>query len=161
MISFDVDNNKFNFRTSGIFLDESGKRFLTNTREKTISFCVLPGGRVEMGEDTEQTLKREIQEELGTDIEIVCLKAVAENFFVFDNKNYHELQYVYFAKLKNKEIEKYTAKFFGTETEDFFEWKSIEDIDNINYKPACLKEIIKEVSAGNLTLKHIIHKGNG
>ena len=160
MISFDVDDNKFNFRVSGIFLDESGRRFLTNTR-KHIDFYVLPGGRIEMGEESSESLKRELVEELGIDIDIVGIKATTENFFEFDNKNYHELQYVYVAKLKDRTIEKNIGRFMGTEEKDIFEWQYIDKIDSLNYKPAYLKEIIKEVASGNLDIRHIIHRGNG
>ena len=131
MISFDVDNNKFNFRVSGIFLDSNGKRFLTNTR-KNINFCVLPGGRVEMGEDSKTSLTRELQEELNTKIEIYGLKAITENFFEFNNQNYHELQYVYFGKILDNSIEEHSGLFIGTEEKDLFEWKNISEIENIN-----------------------------
>ena len=104
MISFEVGKDKFNFRVSAIIIDKSGTRFLTNTREN-IDFCVLPGGRVEMGEETPVSLKREMIEELGVEIDIVGLKAITENFFEFDNKNYHELQYLYIAKLLDDSIE--------------------------------------------------------
>jgi len=160
MISFDVGDNKFNFRVSGIFIDSKGERFLTNTREG-LGFCVLPGGRVEMGEGTSESLVRELQEELGMDIEIIGIKAFVENFFEFDNKNYHELQYVYVAKFKDKSIEDRKGEFVGAEEKDIFEWKNIMDLPQINYKPAILKDVIKEVSLGNMDIRHIIHKGNG
>ena len=119
MISFEVGKDKFNFRVSAIILDEKKERFLTNTREH-IDFCVLPGGRVEMGEETPVSLKREFIEELGVEIEIVGLKAITENFFEFDNKNYHELQYLYVVKLLDKSIENNEGRFIGVEKKDIF-----------------------------------------
>ena len=160
MISFEVGNDKFNFRVSAIIIDEKGKRFLTNTREH-IDFCVLPGGRVEMGEETPVSLKRELIEELNAEIDIIGLKAITENFFEFDNKNYHELQYLYVAKLLDESIENRQGKFIGVEQKDIFEWKSLADIDNVNYTPKYLKEIIKEVANGNYEIRHLIHRGNG
>lgn len=160
MISFEVGKDKFNFRVSAIIIDKLGTRFLTNTREN-IDFCVLPGGRVEMGEETPVSLKREMIEELGVEIDIVGLKAITENFFEFDNKNYHELQYLYIAKLLDDSIENNDGKFIGVEKKDIFEWKSIDNIDNVNYTPNYLKEIIKEVANGNTDIRHLIHRGNG
>ena len=159
MISFDVGKGKFNFRVGAIVLDSDNKRFLMNTSD-SIDFYVLPGGRVEMGEDTVTSLKREFQEELGVDIDVVCLKSIAENFFEFNGINYHELQYLYVAKLKDKAIEVNTDKFYGVEHKDIFEWKSVADIDKINYKPNCFKESIKEVANGDNGIKHYICKGN-
>ena len=160
MISFEVGKDKFNFRVSAIIIDSKGERFLTNTREH-IDFCVLPGGRVEMGEETPVSLKRELIEELNAEIDIVGLKAITENFFEFDNKNYHELQYLYVAKLLDKSIEGNEGRFIGVEQKDIFEWKSLADIDNVNYTPTYLKEIIKEVANGNYDIRHLIHRGNG
>ena len=160
MISFEVGKDKFNFRVSAIIIDEKGERFLTNTREN-IDFCVLPGGRVEMGEETPVSLKREMIEELGVDIDIVGLKAITENFFEFDGKNYHELQYLYIAKLLDKSIEDKQGRFIGVEQKDIFEWHRIADIESVNYTPKYLKEIIKEVANGNYDIRHLIHRGNG
>lgn len=160
MISFDVGKDKFNFRVGAIVLDSNKQRFLMNTREG-IDFFVLPGGRVEMGEDTVSSLKREFVEELGVEITVVGLKAIAENFFEFNDKNYHELQYLYMVKLNDTAVENNIGKFSGVEQKDLFEWKNINDIDNINYKPNCFKQTIKEVFNGDYSFRHYIHKGNG
>ena len=160
MISFNVGKDKFNFRVGAIVLDSDNKRFLMNTSD-SIDFYVLPGGRVEMGEDTITSLKREFEEELGVGIDVIGLKAIAENFFVFNNINYHELQYLYVAKLSDNTIENNFDKFYGVEHKDIFEWKNVSEIDLINYKPNCLKEAIKEVAVGDYSIRHYIHKGNG
>lgn len=160
MISYVDGESKFNFRVSGIIIDEKNEKFLTNTA-KGIDFYVLPGGRVEIQEDTENALKREIKEELGEEINAVCLKAIIENFFEFDSKKYHELQFFYVAKLNNKELEKNQKQFLGVENKDIYEWQNIKNIGELNYKPSIMKVVIKEVFSGDYTFRHIIHKGNG
>lgn len=160
MISFDVDGNKFNFRVAGIFIDSQNKRFLTNTAEG-IDFVVLPGGRVEMGESSVEALKREMIEELGLDITDLSLKAITENFFEFNNLKYHELQYVYIAKFVSSEIEQHSGRFYGKENKDIYQWINIDEIDSLNYKPAHLKQAIKEATTGDFSFRHLIHKGNG
>ncbi len=160
MISFEVGKDKFNFRVSAIIIDSRGEKFLTNTREN-IDFCVLPGGRVEMGEETPVSLKRELLEELNAEIDIVGLKAITENFFEFNNKDYHELQYVYIAKLLDKSIEDIEGIFMGVEQKDIFEWKFLDTLSQVNYTPKYLKEIIREVAEGNYNIRHLIHRGNG
>ena len=120
MISFDVGRDKFNFRVGAIVLDSANERILMNTRDG-IDFFVLPGGRVEMGEDTITSLKREFEEELGVGVTVVGLKAVAENFFEFNDKKYHELQYLYIVKLNDLAIEKNNGRFYAVEDKDVFE----------------------------------------
>ena len=41
----------------------------------------LIGGRVELGEDSETTLKRELMEEIGKPVEIIGNIGTIENFF--------------------------------------------------------------------------------
>lgn len=155
MISFKIDGKKFNFRISAIIMDSTKTRFLTNST-KDIDFCVMPGGRVEMGEDTKETVAREIKEELGTDITIKGIKVIAENFFNFDDTDYHELQYVYIAELADKSLEEHDDCFMGVENKDIFKWVNIKDIDKVNYKPSKIIPYIKEVFEGNYDIRHII-----
>ena len=159
MISFTIGNDKFNYRVSGIFIDSSSQRFLTNTSED-VEFFVLPGGRVEMGEDTSQTLLREIMEELGEQIEIVCLKAITEDFFEFNSINFHEIQFMYVAKFKNKDIENHSDSFKGLENKDIYKWQNINDLKDLDYRPKHMKPIIKEAFEGDYSLKHIIFREN-
>jgi len=44
-----------------------------------------------MGEPAEQTIRREMQEELSTDVEVLRLLWLVENFFDYDGLSYHEL----------------------------------------------------------------------
>lgn len=160
MVSVDIEGFRFNYRVAGIVIDSKNERFLTNTA-RNIDFVVLPGGRVEAGEDSATALKREMMEELDVDVEVGPLKAITENFFEFDGKNYHELQYLYVAKLKDTEIEKHQGEFYGKEEKDIYQWFKFEELDNLPYKPEHLKQSIKEALAGDHKFNHLINKANG
>jgi ADP-ribose pyrophosphatase YjhB (NUDIX family) len=54
-------------------------------------FWTLPGGRAEIGETAEQTIRREMREELSTDVEVRQLLWFIENFFEYDGLSYHEV----------------------------------------------------------------------
>lgn len=56
-----------------------------------------PGGGVEFGERAEDALRREIREELGTEIADPRLLGVIENLFVFEGCAGHEIVFVYAA----------------------------------------------------------------
>jgi 8-oxo-dGTP pyrophosphatase MutT (NUDIX family) len=44
-------------------------------------FWALPGGRAEMGEVAEHTIRREMREEMSTDVVVIRLLWLVENFF--------------------------------------------------------------------------------
>lgn len=83
MIRFDQGDHRFNFRAVGVAVYHD--KVLLHQAEGD-SFWSLPGGRVEFGEAAEQTLLREMREELDVEVEIVRLLWLVENFFVYDEK---------------------------------------------------------------------------
>ncbi len=64
MLSFDMDDKKFNYRAAGILLHDGKILF---QKDLKYDFWFLPGGRVEFSESAEQALKRELFEEYCID----------------------------------------------------------------------------------------------
>jgi len=96
MIRVEIGNHLFNYRVVGVAVNND--RVLLHQAEGD-DFWVLPGGRTEFGEPAEQTLKREMLEELDVEIEIVRLLWVVENFFTYANKLYHEIALYFLMRL--------------------------------------------------------------
>ncbi len=88
MIRFDQGKRRFNYRVVGVAIHD-GSVLLHQAIDEP--FWTLPGGRAEHGETAEQTIKREMSEELGTSVEVVRLLWLVENFFDYEGLNYHEL----------------------------------------------------------------------
>ena len=59
------------------------------------SFWTFPGGRAEIGETSEETLRREMMEELGVDVAVGRLLWSVENFFHYEQLDWHELGLYY------------------------------------------------------------------
>ncbi len=135
MINFKRDNNKFNYRISGILI-QNGKLLL---HKMTTNQCwMLPGGRAEFQEDSKETLVREFEEELNCKIEVKKLKFVIENFFVYNELDYHEIEFIHAIELKEGTIpsEHFIVKENGVDFE--FQWFSIEEMKAVKVKPDCL-----------------------
>ena len=66
-IKFEVDGYKFNVRSSCIIKNKThSKVLLTNMRAITDHEAfLLPGGRLELLENSDEAIKREIEEEIG------------------------------------------------------------------------------------------------
>jgi ADP-ribose pyrophosphatase YjhB (NUDIX family) len=63
-----------------------------------------PGGRIEFGEPSVVALRREMREELGTEISNPRLLGVMENLFTFDGERGHEIVFVYDAILDDRSL---------------------------------------------------------
>ncbi len=88
MICVDLPEGRFNYRAAAVIYH--GSRLLLQ-RAETDDFWVVPGGRVEFGEDARETLRREMLEEIQVPIEVGNLRIIGECFFENSGMRFHEL----------------------------------------------------------------------
>lgn len=141
-LTLDVEDYKLNIRAGGVIIHNN--KVLAHRNINKDHYC-LPGGRIEIGESSEQTIKREIQEELGKQIEIRGYVATIENFFEMENKKYHEIYFLHrleFAKDEDKKIDYTMHNVEGKEYLQY-EWLDLDKIEQYNILPKCLKEVLK------------------
>ena len=92
-IKIDSNEGKFKFRVCGI-LEHNGKYLVVKINEN--KFYCLPGGHVELGEDTDTAVLREMKEELGYPVKIKQLVSINQNFFYTkEGKTFHEIGFYY------------------------------------------------------------------
>lgn len=153
MISYLDNGNKFNFRVAGVILNEDRTKILLH-RFPEFKFWLLPGGRVEMLEDTKTSLAREISEEIGAKAKVEDFIINSETFFNYRDAKYHEIGYYYLVKLEDEKFYN-LSEFKGVEGEKtlYYKWFAIEDLDKITVKPEFLKSYLQE---GKYEFKHII-----
>lgn len=142
-ITIDVEEYKLNVRAAGIIIHNN--KILTHRNTKSDHYALI-GGRVEIGEDSETTLKREIMEEMGKEIEITGYISTIENFFQMDSQKYHEIMFVHKAEFKNEKDQKIEETIKNIEGKDYlvYEWIPLEKIDEYPIKPEVVKEILKQ-----------------
>jgi ADP-ribose pyrophosphatase YjhB (NUDIX family) len=97
MITFRKHGSKFTFRIAGIAIHN--ERVLCQHSDGLALYWFLPGGRAELGETSEQTLIREMREELDTEIHIERLLYVVENLFRQDGTSHHEIGFYFLITL--------------------------------------------------------------
>ena len=143
-----IKNNdiKFKVRVSGIIIINN--KLLVDKYNET-KYC-LPGGYVELGETTEEGLKREIKEEVNIDINIDSFMGIMENFFYNRNNDYTQSMDFYY-KISPKNINdinlndyEYIENDKGFIIKHEFKWIDIEDLDKFNLVPNSLINIIKD-----------------
>jgi len=144
MINFKTQEGIFNFRTAGILI-RNGKVLIHRMMKD--DFYALPGGRVEMTEDTETTLIREMKEELDLDVIINRLLWVCEGFFDNQGQRYHEICFYYFMEHEGDSTI-YDNDVFRTieENREYeFKWVSVERLKDEEFYPIFIKERINNL----------------
>ena len=142
-ITINIEDYKLNIRAAGVII-HNGKILLH--RNINSDHYALIGGRVEIGESSVDTIKREIKEELGKDIEITGYVSTIENFFEMEGSKYHEIMFVHKIEFSNEEDKKIEYMMKNIEGKDYlqYEWIDLNSIDEYPVLPIAIKDILKE-----------------
>lgn len=142
-LTIDVENYKLNVRAAGIII-HNGKILVH--RNINSDHYALIGGRVEIGEDSATTVKREIKEELGKEIEITGYIATIENFFEMKESKYHEIMFIHKVEFTDEDDKKIECTMKNIEGKDYlqYEWLDLKQIDEYPLLPTAVKDILKE-----------------
>ena len=144
-IRIDNEFGKFKFRVCGILQHDD--KYLTVKINNNGFYC-LPGGHVELDEDTDSAVLREMQEELGYPIKIKRLIAVNQNFFkTKQGKPFHEIGFYYICEAVNKsdvcandyireELDKGELKTLA------FKWFTQEELKCVDFKPTFVADCL-------------------
>lgn len=118
---------------------------VSNSRDEVIGvrFQRLFGGGVDFGERGEESLRRELREELGVELGAARLAGVVENLFVFEGYPGHEVMLVFETELGDESL--YAKETFeGIEDEPKIGvWRDLDqpDSDVPLYPPGLLDEL--------------------
>jgi len=151
-ITIDVEDYKLNVRAGAVIIHNN--KVLLHRNLNSDHYAIL-GGRIEIGESSEETVKRELYEEIGKEIEITGYISTIENFFELKGSKYHEIMFIHKAEFINEEDKKIVETMENIEGEDYlqYEWIDIDKIDEYPLKPQVMKEILK----GKVFPVHKIH----
>ena len=153
MITFDEDHIRFTNRIVGVALDRD--RVLLH-RTDDMQFWALPGGRAELLEPSPQTLIREMQEEIGVEVQVDRLLWVAENFYQYEPRSFHEIGFYFLMHLPIDSPLREQPSFLGREGDMpvYFEWYPVASLENLALYPTFLRTGLKSIPTNTV---HIIH----
>ena len=140
-LTIDVEDYKLNIRSSGIIIHNN--KILVPKNVNSDHYAII-GGWVEIGESSEETIKREVEEELGKKIEIKDYIGTIENFFELKGFKYHEILFVYGIEFENSEDKKIEYTLNNREGKDYlhYEWLELDKLNNYNLVPKAIKNIL-------------------
>lgn len=155
-IKIKTNDSIFKLRVSGLLVKEN-KVLIVQMNNN--GFYCLPGGHVELNEDSKEAVIREFEEETNIPVKIKKQIAIAENFFPALNKiKVHEIGIYYLLEtdsdiiLENfQRIEEDKGKKVLLD----FRWIKTEEIDKVKFRP---KFLMNKIIKNNYEFEHIIIK---
>jgi ADP-ribose pyrophosphatase YjhB (NUDIX family) len=106
-------------------------------RNRTDNWWYLPGGRLKAGESSVDGLNRELKEELGSTFEIRRPIVCGENFFTFQDAQFHEVCFYYEVSWTGGPL-----RPDGPETYEEFRWIPVRDVAALELRPAFMKPYV-------------------
>lgn len=127
----------FNFRAVAVIIDED---YVLLYKSEKDDFWSLPGGRVEFGEQTEETVVRELREEIDVEAKIIRQIWYVEDFYDYNGEKYHEIGVYYLTDIEDKMKDK-EKEYIGCEGDKklTYKWFKLINLEKIEIFPVFLK----------------------
>ena len=156
MITFSKGNIKFTYRIAAVIIHQNHVLLQHAVQE---GHWFLIGGRAELRETAQETVTREIREELGVEGRVERLLWVVENFFAIAETLHHELGLYFLVSLpEDASIYDITQPFVRTDTdageELVLRWHSIDKLAEAPLYPSFLQEALKVLPERT---EHVVH----
>lgn len=123
--------NGIQFKVKVVCIVKTKHGFLFEKSDYDYIFVI--GGKVSINETLEETVRREMKEELGMNVKNVDLCAVIENLYSRGSQKVHEMNFVYMVH----------DIFTGPIPKGFLEVSS-EDLGTFNIRPGSIVDILKD-----------------
>lgn len=147
------DEEMFTARVSAIIYNKDKTKVLFFSIDDGRDFYMLPGGRIEFFESSDQAIKREIFEETGFNIDFNLI-SIQENFLEKVDKRIMQYAFCYVGIYDGETTETFICKDNDYQT---FKWIDISKLNEIKIFPNSTYELINKKD--NLII-HSIEKNN-
>ena len=148
----------FGVRAAGVMIDEKNRVLLSRLEDDDL--WVFPGGGIGLHEALKEAVKRELFEETNFEIEVQRLLWILENYFVFNEKKHHCIEFYFLVSPKESTGIWEQDEFLGQEEylapgnfwklpersyALYFKWFDISRLNEINFKPTIFIEHLKDI----------------
>ena len=158
LIDFFQDDTRFQVRIAAVCLHD-GHVLLQGSSDH--DRWILPGGRGELLEPTNESVRREMREEFGVEVEVGRLLWIVENFFTYGGIGTHQLGLIFETHLSpDCDLLDTTREFAGYDSDVPFiaRWFPLASLPDIWLLPSFLREELQSLPE---TPQHVVHTDLG
>jgi len=131
----------FKIRAAALIVRDG--RVLLNQLKGDVAW-MLPGGTGEFGETIEQTLSRELREELGVTCDVGRLLWVVEHFFDLGRRRWHQILWIHEVALPDDcaVVRAETHETPSADGVDRFRWVPLREVRDLRMVPGFLADAL-------------------
>lgn len=163
VITIKEQGSRFGVRVAAIIFNHDMSRIFMQ-KQNDNDYYMLPGGRLEVHEDSKIAILRELDEELGIK-EDAKLKYITESFIQFpNNKKYHEIGFYFIVKIDEQKYNYNLDKTYNSLDEENdgkseFVWLDKNELKNYKIMPNFIVEKIINNKFDNVDIvEHLVYK---
>ena len=152
VITIKEDGARFGARVGAIIYNETKTKILLEHQSN--QWYMFPGGRIDVYEDSQNAINRELKEELNIKTSLK-LKYIVEIFLKSPKTKYHEIGFYFVTEINEDLIEN---NFKSLDGDSSFIWVPINDLDKYNILTKPVKDKVKNHEITNNTLEHLVYR---
>lgn len=145
-INVNIEDYLLNIRAVAVIKKNNKVLF---QKRKQDEFWALPGGKIRVGEKGEETICRELKEELDINkFNVLNCNSVSEYFFTFNEIKFHQYIFSYIVDVDQEEWILEKEEFDGVEKNEnlIFKWFDLNSINEVPIKPDFLKDQLNNLN---------------
>ena len=146
------DGARFGCRAGAIIYNRDKTKVLLENQDN--GRYMFPGGRIDIHEDSNITIIRELEEELNIKTELKK-KYILEMFLKTSKVKYHEIGFYYITSINESEI---SDKMKNLDGDGIFEWLPVNELKNYKILAKPIQEKICNGEIKNLNLEHLVYR---
>lgn len=152
IITMIEEGSRFGTRVGDIIYNENKTKILLENQNGKL--YMFPGGRIDVHEDSQNAIERELKEELNITADLK-LKYIVEMFLKSVRTKYHEIGFYFVTQIDENIIQN---NFKSLDGDSEYEWVLVNELENYNIIAKPIKEKIISGKIFTDDLEHIIYR---
>ena len=152
MLTIQEEGMRFGVRVGAIIYNQDRSKILLEKQNNKM--YMFPGGRIDVHEDSQEAIERELHEELNIRVDLK-LKYIVEMFLKSPKTKYHEIGFYFLTQFDELSISNHFKSLDGNSE---FVWIPVHELDQYPILARPIKNKVMEHKIIDDSLEHIIYR---